>query len=87
MGNITRVDEEEDRVDAHTPINGYEWPVPMPRDANLDLIRIEMLNAGAEYAWLDVLCLRQVGGRGEDSACGGVEGGCAHHRTCVLDGT
>ncbi len=58
--------KEEDRVYAHTPINGYEWPVPMPRDANLDLIRIEMLNNGAEYAWLDVLCLRQVGRRGED---------------------
>ncbi len=25
-----------------------------------------MLNAGAEYAWLDVLCLRQAGGRRED---------------------
>ncbi len=48
-----------------TPINGYEWPVPIPKDANLDLIRIEMLNLGAEYAWLDVLCLRQQGGRGE----------------------
>ncbi len=58
--------KEEDHVDAHTAINGYEWPVPMPRDANLDLIRIEMLNNGAEYTWLDVLCLRQVGGRGED---------------------
>ncbi len=58
--------KEENRVDAHTPINGCEWPVPMPRDANLDLIRIEMLNNGAEFAWLDVLCLRQVGGRGED---------------------
>ncbi len=40
--------------------------MPLPKDANLDLIRIEMLNEGAEYAWLDVLCLRQVGGRGED---------------------
>ncbi|SJL02769.1 uncharacterized protein ARMOST_06105 [Armillaria ostoyae] len=48
-----------------TPINGYEWPVPMPKDANLDLIRIEMLNLGAQYAWLDVLCLRQEGGKGE----------------------
>ncbi|SJL16915.1 uncharacterized protein ARMOST_20447 [Armillaria ostoyae] len=48
-----------------TPINGYEWPVPMPKDADLDLIRIEMLNLGAEYVWLDVLCLRQEG-RGED---------------------
>ncbi len=58
--------KEEDRAYAHTPINGWEWPVPMPRDANLDLIRIEMLNAGAEYAWLDVLCLRQAGGREEN---------------------
>ncbi|PBK94086.1 hypothetical protein ARMGADRAFT_1164882 [Armillaria gallica] len=48
-----------------TPINGYEWPVPIPKDANLDLIRIEMLNLGAEYVWLDVLCLRQPGGQGE----------------------
>ncbi|PBK62307.1 hypothetical protein ARMSODRAFT_1024918 [Armillaria solidipes] len=32
----------KDRVNVMTPINGYEWPVPMPKDANLDLIRIEM---------------------------------------------
>ncbi|SJL13336.1 uncharacterized protein ARMOST_16776 [Armillaria ostoyae] len=68
--------DEKDRVDAITPINGYEWPVPMPKDANLDLIRIEMLNAEEEhtsgywfdsggYAWLDVLCLRQEGGKNE----------------------
>ncbi len=49
-----------------TPINGHDWPVPIPEDANLDLVRIEMLNLGAEYAWLDVLCLRQEGGRHED---------------------
>ncbi|PBK58565.1 hypothetical protein ARMSODRAFT_923506, partial [Armillaria solidipes] len=59
----------KDRVDAITPINQREWPVPMPKDANLDLIRIEMLNhvwpSGAQYAWLDVLCLRQEGGEGE----------------------
>ncbi len=42
-----------------TPINQNEWPVPIPKDANLDLIRIEMLNLGAEYVWLDVLCIRQ----------------------------
>ncbi|KAK0433757.1 hypothetical protein EV421DRAFT_1994036 [Armillaria borealis] len=54
--------KEEDRMDVHMPINGCEWPVPMPKDANLDLICIEMLNLGAEYVWLDVLCLRQVGG-------------------------
>ncbi|KAK0473101.1 hypothetical protein IW261DRAFT_1423878 [Armillaria novae-zelandiae] len=58
--------EEKDRTAVWTPINNYEWPVPIPKDANLDLIRIEMLNLGVEYAWLDVLCLRQVGGRRED---------------------
>ncbi|SJL05373.1 uncharacterized protein ARMOST_08740 [Armillaria ostoyae] len=57
---------EVDRVDVWTPINGYEWPVPIPKGANLDLIRIEMLNLGVEYTWLDVLCLRQRGGPRED---------------------
>ncbi len=51
--------DEKDRKYEMTPINGYEWSVPMPKGANLDLIRIEMLNLGAEYVWLDVLCLRQ----------------------------
>ncbi len=57
--------DEKDRVDVMTPINGHEWPVPMPKEANLDLIRIEMLNLRVEYAWLDVLCLRQEGGKNE----------------------
>ncbi|KAK0245481.1 hypothetical protein EDD85DRAFT_1016582 [Armillaria nabsnona] len=54
--------DEANRVDVWTPINGYEWPVPIPKGANLDLIRVEMLNLGLEYTWLDVLCLRQRGG-------------------------
>ncbi|KAK0438742.1 hypothetical protein EV421DRAFT_1822808, partial [Armillaria borealis] len=60
--------DEKDRVDVRTPINGKEWPVPIPKDVDLNLIRIEMLNLGAEYAWLDVLCLRQKeeGGPRED---------------------
>ncbi|SJL05361.1 uncharacterized protein ARMOST_08728 [Armillaria ostoyae] len=58
--------DEKDRVDMWTPINGYEWPVPIPKGAKLDLIRIEMLNLGVEYTWLDVLCLRQRGGPRED---------------------
>ncbi|SJL15304.1 uncharacterized protein ARMOST_18797 [Armillaria ostoyae] len=58
--------EEEDRTNVLTPINGREWPVPIPKDGNLDLIRIEMLSLGVEYAWLDVLCLRQAGGPRED---------------------
>ncbi|PBL01398.1 hypothetical protein ARMGADRAFT_425021 [Armillaria gallica] len=55
-----------DRNDVWTPINGREWPVPIPNGANLDLIRIEMLNLGVQYAWLDVLCLRQRGGPRKD---------------------
>ncbi|KAK0435707.1 uncharacterized protein EV420DRAFT_1676285 [Desarmillaria tabescens] len=51
--------DEKDRKDVWTPINGYEWPVPMPKDADLNLIHIEMLNKGVVYVWLDVLCLRQ----------------------------
>ncbi|KAK0449098.1 uncharacterized protein EV420DRAFT_792183 [Desarmillaria tabescens] len=58
--------DEKDRVDVWTPINGKKWPVPIPNDADLRLIRIEMLNLGYEYTWLDVLCLRQVGGLRED---------------------
>ncbi|PBK61972.1 hypothetical protein ARMSODRAFT_851775, partial [Armillaria solidipes] len=58
------------RKNVLTPINGHEWPVPIPKDVNLDFVRIEMLNLGAEYAWLDVLCLRQEGGRNEDLRVG-----------------
>lgn len=50
------------REDVSTAINGHEWPVPIPKTTRLDHIRIEMLNLGAEYIWLDVLCLhRKVG--------------------------
>ncbi len=58
--------DEKDRVDVWTSINGKEWPVPIPKSASLELIRIEMLNLGVEYTWLDVLCLRQKGGPWED---------------------
>ncbi|GJE89216.1 hypothetical protein PsYK624_053110 [Phanerochaete sordida] len=42
-----------------TLINGKQWRVPIPRATTLEHIRIELLNLGAEYVWLDVLCLRQ----------------------------
>ncbi|PBK83566.1 hypothetical protein ARMGADRAFT_944859 [Armillaria gallica] len=58
--------DKNDRMDVWTPINGHEWPVPIPKDANLDLICIEMLNKGLEYVWLDVRCLRQQGGPRDD---------------------
>ncbi|KAK0221209.1 hypothetical protein EDD85DRAFT_941591 [Armillaria nabsnona] len=58
--------DDKDRMDVWTSINGHEWPVPISKGANLNLIRIEMLNLGLEYVWLDVLCLRQRGGLRED---------------------
>lgn len=42
-----------------TTINSKEWRVPIPVDTTLDAIRNELLLLGAEYVWLDVLCLRQ----------------------------
>ncbi|PBK62713.1 hypothetical protein ARMSODRAFT_963997 [Armillaria solidipes] len=53
--------DPEHRVQVDTPINAHEWPVPIHKNGNLDLVRIEMLNLGAEYVWLDVLCLRRHG--------------------------
>ncbi len=38
---------EKYRLSVLTPINGFEWPAPIPNDTNLDLIRIEMLNPGS----------------------------------------
>ncbi|KAK0473122.1 hypothetical protein IW261DRAFT_1404766 [Armillaria novae-zelandiae] len=58
--------DKKDRTAVWTPINYYVWPVPIPKDADLNLIRIEMLNLGLQYTWLDVLCLRQEGGLWED---------------------
>ncbi|GJE89406.1 hypothetical protein PsYK624_055060 [Phanerochaete sordida] len=57
----------EARESVWTPINGNQWPVPVPRATTLEHVRIELLNMGAEYVWLDVLCLRQQG-RDEDEA-------------------
>ncbi|TFK48271.1 hypothetical protein OE88DRAFT_1664758 [Heliocybe sulcata] len=44
-----------------TPVNGSQWPVPFPDGASIEAVRNELLNLGAEYVWLDVLCLRQYG--------------------------
>lgn len=52
--------KEEDRREVRTPINSFEWPVPIPADTTLERVRIELLNYGLEYVWLDVLCLRQA---------------------------
>jgi hypothetical protein len=59
--------EEGLRQYVKTRINRYEWPVPIPVDTTLERVRIEMLNMGAVYVWLDVLCLRQEGPPGQES--------------------
>ena len=44
-----------------TSINLNQWPVPVPEGIDLEHdVRRELLNMGAEYVWVDVLCLRQV---------------------------
>ncbi|KAJ3555367.1 hypothetical protein NM688_g2616 [Phlebia brevispora] len=58
---------EDMRHNIHTPINGGEWPVPLPQDIALERVRVELLNLGAEYVWLDVLCLRQADESAPDS--------------------
>ena len=42
-----------------TAVNQHQWPVPIPRDISLDYLRSELLALGAEYVWIDVVCLRQ----------------------------
>lgn len=59
--------EERDRPPRYTPINGKEWPVCIPSSTTFDHIRVELLNLGAEYVWLDVLCLRQRGDGDQES--------------------
>lgn len=49
----------DDMIKLDTPINGCEWPVPIPPGVTLEAVRNELLNMDVEYAWLDVLCLRQ----------------------------
>jgi len=47
----------------HTPINQYQWPIPLPENVDLEHdVRTELLSFGAEYVWVDVLCLRQHSG-------------------------
>ena len=42
-----------------TAINQYQWPVPLPKGITLGYLRSELLALGAQYVWIDVICLRQ----------------------------
>ncbi|EKM53763.1 uncharacterized protein PHACADRAFT_260256 [Phanerochaete carnosa HHB-10118-sp] len=57
---------ESVRTDVWTLINDNQWPVPIPGDTTLEHVRVELLNLGAEYVWMDVLCLRQRGRPGDE---------------------
>lgn len=48
-----------ERQSVLTTINEKAWRVPIPRGTTLNEIRNELLILGAEYVFLDVLCLRQ----------------------------
>lgn len=55
--------DDRERGTIYTNINGNQWPVPVPSADSFTLghVRVELLNMGAEYVWLDALCLRQRG--------------------------
>ncbi|KAF8448232.1 hypothetical protein BGX38DRAFT_1077205, partial [Terfezia claveryi] len=51
-----------------TSINQYQWPTPLPHGLDLEHgVRRELLSKGAEYVWLDVLCLRQQSTSNDDT--------------------
>ena len=49
----------EDMSPVDSPVNAHEWPIPLPHGVTLEAVRNELLNLGAQYVWLDVVCLRQ----------------------------
>ncbi|KAK0474199.1 hypothetical protein IW261DRAFT_570330 [Armillaria novae-zelandiae] len=63
---VYRMVDEKDRILTWTSINGKEWPVPLPAGVDMRLVRIELLEIGCEYVWLDAVCLRQEGRPRED---------------------
>ncbi|KAF8464654.1 hypothetical protein BDZ91DRAFT_729567 [Kalaharituber pfeilii] len=48
-----------DMKTVETSVNQYQWPVPLPKGVDIESLRKELLTLGADYVWLDVLCLRQ----------------------------
>ncbi|KAK0457356.1 uncharacterized protein EV420DRAFT_1550432 [Desarmillaria tabescens] len=57
----------EERMDFRMPkVSISADPQLIPKDTSPGLIRIEMLNLGAEYVWRDALYLKQSGGIRED---------------------
>ena len=40
-----------------TAVNQEQHPVPIPEGVTLDAVRDELLGLGAQFCWLDILCL------------------------------
>ena len=51
---------DEDLSFILTEANQQMWPIPLPKGVLLENVRGEMIRLGVRYAWLDVLCLRQL---------------------------
>ena len=49
----------EDMSPMDSPVNAHEWPIPLPHGVTLEVVHNELLNLGAQYVWLNVVCLRQ----------------------------
>ena len=48
-----------DREFIMSPVNNYQWPVPLPKGMTLETVREQVLKMNCPYSWLDVICLRQ----------------------------
>ncbi|KAF8416913.1 hypothetical protein BGX38DRAFT_1073392, partial [Terfezia claveryi] len=48
-----------DRIFVMSPVNNYQWPVPLPKEMTLETVREQVLKMNCSYSWLDVICLRQ----------------------------
>ena len=46
----------EDMSPVDSPVNAHEWLIPLPHGVTLEAVRNELLNLGAQYVWLDVVC-------------------------------
>lgn len=49
----------KDKYRELSPVNEHQWKVALPNGVTLDGIRSDLLALGAEYCWLDVVCVRQ----------------------------
>lgn len=49
----------DDRELIMSPVNNYQWPIPVPKGVTLEALRQQLVKANVAYTWLDIICLRQ----------------------------